>query len=359
MPEHDLASFFMNWWGNVNESGEYSLAFYSSGTMPAYQGSQGLAERFYANTLKALASPDKYDFRFSRFFELPINPDSVFGNLCGLLEKDATGATRLDELKRAMQETDRGFFVQFADETELISKGYDPERIKSGLERGLLEAQDNGVGKLRENPYYNCPVMIGEAQTTSAPYMVASYGLISKISTQPGRIFEFGTGCGYSLAYLAALHPGAELFGMDYHESLCSRAKDSLLAHDLAMHSNLAQRIKIEQGDALRLGNNGFWKANSPYDVMMFSFMLPGDYNLAGLAESEHLRKGGVIIAPVCKPGTPNSGFLRAAYKSAEGEVFTAIAGLVSFVPAIQKKGSGKLAFFAKTLNSLTGRNKI
>jgi len=77
----------------------------------------------------------------------------------------------------------------------------------------------------RAEAYCDCPLPIGEGQTISQPYMVAS--MTEKARIKPGmRVLEIGTGSGYQSAILCALK--AEVFTIERIQALSERAEKIL-----------------------------------------------------------------------------------------------------------------------------------
>ena len=108
-----------------------------------------------------------------------------------------------------------------------------------------------------ENPgeaYADRPLGIGEGQTISAPHMVAM--MTDLLVVEPGdRVLEIGTGCGYHAAITAEIVGPANVYSVEYHESLAREAKEVLDRHGYG-------DISIRVGD----GNIG-WEDYAPFDA--------------------------------------------------------------------------------------------
>jgi len=74
----------------------------------------------------------------------------------------------------------------------------------------------------RHEAYRDCALSIGEGQTISQPYMVASMTEAAKVKPAD-RVLEIGTGSGYQAAILAEL--GAEVYSVERLESLSIAAQ--------------------------------------------------------------------------------------------------------------------------------------
>ncbi|MFC2158716.1 protein-L-isoaspartate(D-aspartate) O-methyltransferase [Acidobacteriota bacterium] len=107
---------------------------------------------------------------------------------------------------------------------------------------------------MKAHSYNDEPLVIGEGQTISQPYIVAYMTEALKLK-KTDRVLEIGTGSGYQSAVLAEIV--AELFTVELIPSLSQRARKIL--SDLG-YSN----IHFKVGD----GTFG-WSEFSPYDAVM------------------------------------------------------------------------------------------
>jgi len=128
--------------------------------------------------------------------------------------------------------------------------------------------------------YDDCPLPIGEGQTISQPYIVAT--MLERLALAPtDRALEVGTGSGYVTALLSVLC--AEVFSVEPYASLAEGAQAALKRLG---YNNVAIRV----GD----GSAG-WSDQAPFDAVLVSAAtaeVPG-------ALFEQLREGGRLIAPV------------------------------------------------------------
>ena len=114
--------------------------------------------------------------------------------------------------------------------------------------------------RLRFDAYRDCPLPIGEGQTISQPYMVASMTLAA--SVRPGdRVLEIGTGSGYQAAILAEL--GAEVYTVERLSSLSLAAQKVLRRLDYT-----PVHFKIADGT---LG----WESEAPFSAIIVTAGAP------------------------------------------------------------------------------------
>jgi len=134
--------------------------------------------------------------------------------------------------------------------------------------------------RYQEQAYEDHPLPIGENQTISQPYIVAS--MLESLALKPAdKVLEVGTGSGYVTALLAELV--AQIFSIERHALLAARARE--------MVTKLGYRnVEIALGDG--------WRGlpdHQPFDAIIVS------------AATEHvptplldqLREGGRMIVPV------------------------------------------------------------
>lgn len=163
-------------------------------------------------------------------------------------------------------------------EQQIIARGIDDQRVIKAMmtvPRHLFV--DAG---LQGHAYSDSSLPIGEKQTISQPFMVASMSAALELQGHE-RILEIGTGSGYQTAILASLVK--RVYSIERISSLASRARKIL---DQLRLSN----INIKLGD----GTLG-WKEMAPFDGILVaagSPDIPSEY-LAQLAV------GGKLILPV------------------------------------------------------------
>ncbi|MBI5416478.1 protein-L-isoaspartate(D-aspartate) O-methyltransferase [Candidatus Poribacteria bacterium] len=132
----------------------------------------------------------------------------------------------------------------------------------------------------RNQAYEDHPVIIGEGQTISQPYIVAFMTEALKVKATD-KVLEIGTGSGYQAAILAEL--AREVYTIEIVESLGRRAEKLLI--------NMGYKnIKVKVGD----GYKG-WKEYAPFDLIIVT--CAPDHIPVPLIEQ--LNEGGRMIIPV------------------------------------------------------------
>jgi protein-L-isoaspartate(D-aspartate) O-methyltransferase len=137
--------------------------------------------------------------------------------------------------------------------------------------------------RYREQAYEDHPIPIGEGQTISQPYIVAS--MLEALALQSAdKVLEVGTGSGYVTALLAGLV--AQVFSVERHLALAESARERI--------SKLGCRnVEIVVGD----GSRGL-PQYQPFDAIVVSaaaLQLP-------TALPTQLGDGGRMIIPVGNP---------------------------------------------------------
>ena len=128
--------------------------------------------------------------------------------------------------------------------------------------------------------YQDEPLLIGEGQTISQPYIVAYMSEALQLKGHE-RVLEVGTGSGYQAAILAEIVK--EVFSVELLESLSLNAQDVLKK---LSYKNIYFRV----GD----GTLG-WKEHAPYDAIIVTAAptkVPG-------ALQDQLISGGRMVIPV------------------------------------------------------------
>ncbi len=133
---------------------------------------------------------------------------------------------------------------------------------------------------MKRYAYQDEPLLIGEGQTISQPYIVAYMSEALQLKG-PERVLEVGTGSGYQTAILAEIVK--EVFTVELIETLSERAQETI--KELGY-----KNIHFKIGD----GTFG-WKDHAPYDAIMVT-AAP-----AKVPQSlrEQLKVGGRMIIPV------------------------------------------------------------
>lgn len=132
----------------------------------------------------------------------------------------------------------------------------------------------------RAAAYADEPLPIGEGQTISQPYMVASMAEALELSGAE-RVLEVGAGCGYQAAVLSLL--AREIIAVEAIPVLAKSA-----AARMAVLG--CKNVRVETGD----GSQG-WPQNSPFDAILVSAGAPR----IPQPLIEQLAPGGRMIIPV------------------------------------------------------------
>jgi protein-L-isoaspartate(D-aspartate) O-methyltransferase len=161
---------------------------------------------------------------------------------------------------------------------QLEQRGITDARV---LDAMRAVARDRFVpAELAEHAYDDAPLPIGSDQTISQPYMVA---LMSEVAMMRGveRVLEVGTGSGYQCAILS--HLAAEVYSIEFHQSLHDRARAILTAMGLA-------NLHLRCGD----GSDG-WPDAAPFDAIVVTAAMPG----IARPLLDQLAPHGRLIAPI------------------------------------------------------------
>ena len=163
-------------------------------------------------------------------------------------------------------------------ETQIEARGVKDDKVLGAMRkvpRHLFVPENMKLYAYRDEP-----LVIGEGQTISQPYIVAYMTEALQLKGHE-RILEVGTGSGYQAAVLAEIVQ--EVFSVELLESLSLKAQDTLKRLE---YKNIHFRI----GD----GTLG-WKERAPYDAIMVT-AAPAK---VPKALQEQLTIGGKMIIPV------------------------------------------------------------
>ncbi len=165
--------------------------------------------------------------------------------------------------------------------------------------------------------YEDRPLPIGQGQTISQPYIVASMiELIEPKTTD--RVLEVGVGTGYSTAVLSRV-VGA-VYGVEKNGNLLREAGKRLLALDLP-------KIQLKEGD----GTLG-WPEEAPFDAILVAAGCPK----IPASLLYQLKVGGVMVLPV---GTREEQKLVRVVKGEGGHFQEKELYAVKFVPLVGQEG--------------------
>jgi protein-L-isoaspartate(D-aspartate) O-methyltransferase len=165
--------------------------------------------------------------------------------------------------------------------------------------------------------YADHPVVIGEQQTTSQPYMIAA--MIQAAQVKPeDRILEIGAGSGYQTALLAEL--ANQVFAVERYASLTEAARNTL--------ERLGYRnARVVTGD----GSLGLPEA-APFDAIVVSAAAPR----IPPALTEQLAIGGRLVVPV---GDSEQQLLQVVQRNPDGTTRVRTLEGCRFVPLIGQQG--------------------
>ena len=166
-------------------------------------------------------------------------------------------------------------------QSQLRARGIADERVLAAMLR--VPRHEFIPERYRDQAYEDHPLPIGEGQTISQPYIVAS--MLEALELKPeDRVLEIGTGSGYVTALLAEL--AAEVFSIERHANLAAEARRVLARLGYT-------NVKVIVGD----GTRGFPPC-APYDAITVAAAAPE------LPEPllEQLAEGGRMIVPIGPP---------------------------------------------------------
>ncbi|HLW98677.1 MAG TPA: protein-L-isoaspartate(D-aspartate) O-methyltransferase [Candidatus Acidoferrales bacterium] len=164
--------------------------------------------------------------------------------------------------------------------------------------------------------YEDKPIPIGEGQTISQPYMVASMAQAVAL-TGTEKVLEIGTGSGYAAAVLSRL--ATAVYTVESHPTLAMAAQERLtrLGYD---------NVFVHTGD----GSAGLKEA-APFDAIVVAAAAPN----VPQPLVDQLAEGGRMAVPV---GTGNSQELVLVTKSS-GQIISRPLYECRFVPLIGRYG--------------------
>lgn len=161
---------------------------------------------------------------------------------------------------------------------EIAAYGVSDERVLDSMR--TTPRHEFVPAGFREQAYFDAALPIGDAQTISPPYVVAT--MTEALDPRPDdRVLEIGTGSGYQAAVLSPLV--SEVYTIEIVEQLAERAERTLKRLGY-------ENIQVRAGD-------GFagWPEAAPFDKIIVTCS-PEEIP-APLAEQ--LREDGVMIIPV------------------------------------------------------------
>lgn len=161
---------------------------------------------------------------------------------------------------------------------------------EEGFSREILSAfyevrrEDFISDNLKLQAYEDTALPIGEGQTISQPYTIAT--MLSMLNLKPGqKILEAGSGCGYVLALLSEIVGiKGNIYGIEILKSLADKSRINLQDYE---------NVEVYEGN----GSNGL-KKKAPFDRILIS---------AAVEEIpkelvEQLNEKGMLVAPIGSP---------------------------------------------------------
>jgi len=200
-------------------------------------------------------------------------------------------------------------------ESQLAARGITDQGVLDAMLR--VPRHEFAPERYREQAYEDHPLPIGEGQTISQPYIVASMLQALQLSPQD-KVLEVGTGSGYVTALLAELAP--EVISIERHASLAERAGELLARMGYT-------KVRIVVGD----GSRGFAEL-APYDAIIVSAAAPE----LPRALIEQLAEGGRMIIPVGSDDAQQLQLIRMV----NGQHEIVSRELCRFVPLVSEKWS-------------------
>ena len=163
-------------------------------------------------------------------------------------------------------------------ERQLAARGVRDGRLLEAMR--IVPREDFVPAELRAFAYDDAPLPIGQEQTISQPWMVAS--MIEASDVRSGdRVLEVGAGSGYAAAVLGML--AHEVWAIERREELAAQAQERVYHHEY-------RNVHIVVGD----GTQGLAE-QAPFDVIVVSAAGP-EVPEALLAQ---MAIGGRMVIPV------------------------------------------------------------
>ena len=163
-------------------------------------------------------------------------------------------------------------------ETQLRQRGIRDDRVLAAMSR--VPRHEFVDEPYQSRAYDDNPLLIGEGQTISQPYIVALMLELLGLSSEDATL-EVGTGSGYQTALLAEL--SKHVYTIERHPLLAAQAQAAL--QELRYHN-----ITFVVGD----GSKGLSEA-APFDAVVVAAAAPE----IPQALFEQLGEGGRLVVPV------------------------------------------------------------
>ena len=197
----------------------------------------------------------------------------------------------------------------------IAARGVKDAKVLAAMKR--VPREEFVPPELRDSAYADLPLPIGEGQTISQPFIVASMTEALRLGGGE-RVLEVGTGSGYAAAVLAEI--AGEVFTIERLPALVAGAKAAL--------QRLGYRhVHVIEGDGT-LGH----PAGAPYDAIVVTAEGPR----VPPALRDQLKPGGRLVMPM---GDPHNQMLIRLTRRAEGDDTIEELYPVRFVPLIGAGG--------------------
>ena len=200
-------------------------------------------------------------------------------------------------------------------ERQIARRGVSDRRVLDAFRE--VPREDFVPEGLREFTYRDGPLPIGEGQTISQPWIVASMIDAAEIGPDD-RVLEVGAGSGYAAAVMSRI--ARKVHAIDRHDELAELARERMarLGYD---------NVVIRTGD----GTRG-WPENAPFDAIIVA---AGGPEVPAPLRGQ-LAIGGRLVIPV---GDADQQLLTRVTRTAADAYRTDDLGPVRFVPLIGDHG--------------------
>ena len=202
-------------------------------------------------------------------------------------------------------------------EEQIKSRGVSDPLVLKAMEK--VKRHQFVETELQEAAYEDHPLPIGEGQTISQPYIVASMTELLQLKGGE-KILEVGTGSGYQAAVLAEIV--REVYTIEIIPELALKAKKNLEA-------NKYKKVYVKTGDGY-LG----WPEMAPFDGILVT--AAPDHIPKPLVEQ--LNPGARMVIPVGP--TYQVQYLKVIEKNKNGSIKEDIQYPVRFVPLTREKNN-------------------
>ncbi len=199
-------------------------------------------------------------------------------------------------------------------ERQLRRRGIADERVLAAM--AVVPREAFVPASLRHQAYADSALPIGEGQTISQPWIVATICQALELKGRE-RVLEVGTGSGYSAAILAEL--AAEVISVERHRQLAEEARQALDRLGVGA-------VEVVVGD----GSRGL-PARAPFDAIAVHAAAPAPPP----ALLDQLADGGRLVVPIAAGEVETLTLLRRRGEELE----VASLGPCRFVPLIGEGG--------------------